>query len=103
MVNRPEDYKWSSFGVNAWGKKGWLKPHADYIRLGENTADRFYAYRELFRIQLDEMDLHLLRKAAHYCQPVGDEGYRRAIEDKYGIKLGQLRRGRPRKQRPEYG
>lgn len=103
MVNRPEEYEWSSYGVNAWGKKGWLKPHADYISLGGNTADRFHAYRELFRIQLGEMDLHLLRQAAHYCQPVADEGYRRAIEDKYGIKFGQLRRGRPRKQRPEYG
>ncbi len=31
------------------------------------------------------------------CQPVGDDGFKQAIERKYNIKIGQAKRGRPRK------
>jgi hypothetical protein len=58
---------------------------------------RGFAYRELFKTQLSEEDLHLVRKAAHYCQPVGDDRFLQQIEQRYDIKLGQMERGRPRK------
>ena len=35
------------------------------------------------------------REATHYCQPVGDDRFRQQIEQQYGIKLGQMKRGRP--------
>jgi putative transposase len=95
MVNRPEEYRWSSYGANAWGDKCWLFPHHEYMRLGSNAKERQAAYRELFRHQFSEVDLQLIRKAAHYCQPVGDGRFRGQIEKKYGIKLGQMKRGRP--------
>ncbi|MBI5462305.1 MAG: transposase [Gammaproteobacteria bacterium] len=60
-------------------------------------AERGYTYRELFRYQLSEADLHLIRKAAHYCQPVGDDRFRLQIESRYGIQSGQMHRGRPRR------
>lgn len=103
MVNRPEEYRWSSYGAHAWGDKAWLTPHAEYIGLSENFADRRHAYRELFRCQLSEADLHQIRKAAHYCQPIGDDRFREMIEKQYGIKLGQSKRGRPKKIRAETG
>jgi putative transposase len=97
MVTRPEEYRWSSYHSNAWGDPGWLKPHEEFVRLAATPEERAYAYRELFRSELSDMDLHLIRKAAHYCQPVGDDRFRRQIESRYGIKLGQTARGRPRK------
>ncbi len=97
MVRRPEEYRWSSYGVNAWGDGGWLQPHDEYVRLGHNQEERCHAYRELFHSQLSEANLHLIRKAAHYCQPVGDDRFRKQIEEKYGVKPGQMKRGRPRK------
>ena len=103
MVKRPEEYKWSSYGVNAWGDKSWLKPHNEYLRLGKTSSERHYAYRELFKHQLSEVDLHMIRQAAYYCQPVGDERFKQFIEDKYHIKLGQVKRGRPRKKAVECG
>lgn len=103
MVKRPEEYKWSSYGVNAWGDKSWLKPHNEYLGLGKTSSERHYAYRELFKHQLSEVDLHMIRQAAHYCQPVGDERFRQFIEDKYHIKIGQVKRGRPRKKAVEWG
>ena len=97
MVARPEEYRWSSYGCNAWGDASWLQPHEEYLRLGDTGAARCHAYRGLFRCQLSETDLHLIRKAAHYCQPVGNERFRQQIEARYGIQPGQMRRGRPRK------
>jgi len=97
MVRRPEEYRWSSYAVNAWGDRGWLTPHPEYQRLGRTPPERGFAYRELFKAQVSEEDLHLIRKAAHYCQPVGNDRFRQQIEQKYGIRLGQMDRGRPRK------
>jgi putative transposase len=97
MVRRPEEYRWSSYGINAWGDRSWLTPHEEYRRLGRTGTERGYAYRELFKTQLSEEDLHLVRKAAHYCQPVGDDRFRQQIETRYGVQLGQMARGRPRK------
>ena len=103
MVNRPENYRWSSYGVHALGEKTWLTPHAEYIGLGKNIPDRCQAYRELFAYPLREADLYQIRKAVHYSQPIGDDRFRDLIEQQYGIKLGQSKRGRPKKIRTEAG
>ena len=101
MVKRPEEYQWSSYGVNAWGDNYWLVPHAEYLSLGKTTEERCYAYRELFKVQLSEENLHLIRQSAHYSQPIGDDRFREQIEKRYGITLGQTKRGRPKKVEPE--
>ena len=98
IVQRPEEYRWSSYGYNAWGDAGWISPHAEYLKLGNAPAQRCAAYRELFRYQIEGDDLHLFRMAAHYCQPVGDDRFRQQIGEKYGVKVGQMRRGRPGKE-----
>ena len=54
-------------------------------------------YRELFKYHIDVVEVHLIREAAHYCQPIGDDRLKEEIEMKYGIKLGQSKRGRPNK------
>lgn len=97
MVLRSEEYKWSSYGVNAWGDKSWLTFHDEYLRLGKEKSERYYAYRELFKHQLSEADLHVIRKASHYCQPVGEDRFKEFIENKYNIKPGYGKRGRPKK------
>ncbi len=101
LVERPEEYQWSSYGANAWGDRSWLAPHAEYLGLGADVAGRCCAYRELFRSGMSDSDLHLIRKAAHYCQPIGNDRFKRLIEDKYGINLGQSKRGRPKKKNAE--
>jgi putative transposase len=101
MVSRPEEYRWSSYGVNAWGGLSWLTPHPGYCRLGQSPVERGLAYRELFKTQLRQEDLNFIRKATHYCQPVGEDRFRKQIEQQYGIKLGQMDRGRPQKKTDE--
>ena len=98
MVRRPAQYRWSSYGANAWGDHHWLAPHPEYQRLDTAPAGRWFAYRERFKTRLHEEDLPLLRRAAHYRQPVADDRFRQQTEERYGIKLGQMNRGRPRKE-----
>jgi REP-associated tyrosine transposase len=97
MVGRPEEYRWSSYGTNAWGERGWLREHEEYRCLGRTSAERYHAYRELFKVQVSDQELHLIRSAAHYCQPIGNDRFCQQIEQRYGIKVGQMARGRPRK------
>ena len=96
MVKCPEAYKWSSYGANAWGDDSWLSPHPEYERLGPTMDQRYQAYRDLFARHVCNEDLHLIREAAHYCQPVSDDRFRLQIEEKYGLRLGQMKRGRPK-------
>lgn len=97
MVKRPEEYYWSSYGINAWGDHShFITPHDEYLSLGKNKKSRQYAYRELFKVNLSEEDLHAFRESAHYCQPVGSERFRKQIEEKLGSPLGYMKRGRPK-------
>jgi len=95
MVGKPEQYRWSSYLVNAWGMANDVVPHHEYQVLGATPAMRQHAYRELFRFQLSEQAIHLIERASEYCHPVGDDRFREQIESKYGVRLGQASRGRP--------
>ncbi len=48
------------------------------------------------KIQLTT-DHFLFHPSLLNCQPVGDDRFREQIELKYGIRIGQMSRGRPRK------
>jgi putative transposase len=97
MVNKPEEYKWSSYLTNAWGRKSNLVAHKEYLNMGTTIDARCNAYRELFKSQLPEKDIHLIERASEYCCAVGNDRFCRKIEKQYGIKLGQSARGRPKK------
>ncbi|MBL4711187.1 MAG: transposase [Gammaproteobacteria bacterium] len=88
MVNKPEEYKWSSDLVS----------HDQYLKLGIDAEVRSCAYRGLFKDRLSDYDVHLIQNASEYCQPVGDDHFRIQIEEKYGVILGQPFRGRPKKE-----
>ena len=95
MVKKPEQYQWSSYLNNAWGRAGIVKPHSEYLALGRSVADRLYAYRELFRYSLSSDDVHTIEDAARYNRPVGDGRFVEQISVRYGIEFPRKRRGRP--------
>lgn len=47
-----------------------------------------HVYRQLCKTQRSKENLHLIRKAAHYYQPLGNDRFREQIASKYGIKIG---------------
>jgi putative transposase len=98
MVGRPEEYEWSSYTANAWGDgHALITPHEAYLGLSKNVETRLSRYRALFDEKLRSSDIEAIRLATHYCQPLGDDLFRQQIESKLGRKVGQSRKGRPKK------
>jgi len=98
MVERPEEYLWSSYTANAWGdEQALVTPHEGYLGLSENVEERLARYRALFAERLSRSDLDDIRLATHYCQPLGDDVFRQKIETMVGRAIGQSRTGRPKK------
>jgi hypothetical protein len=56
-----------------------------------------HRYRELFAEVLSTEDLHGIRRATHYCQPLGGDRLKAQIELKTGQTFGRMGRGRPRR------
>ncbi len=98
MVVDPADHRCSSFACNALAVADPLiRPHASYLALGSNVAERCAAYRTLVgqAITPDELDgirRHLQRQHAY-----GTERFRAAIEAQLSRRAGPAKMGRPRK------
>jgi len=96
MVNKPEQYTWSSYLSNAWGREGIVVNHDKYFMLGEYVEDRLIAYRDLFQYSLSFNDIHVIEDAARYNRPVSDNRFCEQITERYGIQFPRQGRGRPR-------
>jgi putative transposase len=96
MVEHPIDYKWSSYAVNCgYRPRKKLVMHSIYERLGINDEKRFFAYRELFRVDLGESIIHDIQRASSFSMPLGSKRFQQQIEEALGQKLGYQKRGRP--------
>jgi putative transposase len=98
MVAIPDEYAWSSFAFNALGASNPLiRPHASYLSLGIDPAERCDAYRA-FVMQavsaekLQDIRLHLQRQHVY-----GSKRFHAAIETQLGRRTGPAKIGRPRK------
>ena len=98
MVEHPSDYPWSSFAANAQGESDvLLTNHELYRRLGRSDGERQARYRQLFRAQLSKADVEALRDATNKAWALGNERFRRRIEDLSGRRSAPLPKGRPAK------
>ena len=98
IVRHPGDYPWSSYQHNAHGNSDpGITPHDCWLLLGENDPARRESYRALFRNPQDRLDIERIRHSINTGLPTGNDGFRRGIENTLSIKLGQGKRGRPRK------
>ncbi len=100
MVVHPRDYLWSSHRRYAYGEEGlnqnWLIPHDEYQRLDRQEVARREAYRALFRTELDPADLTAIRESAHKGWALGNERFRKMIEDLGSRRAAPAAKGRPR-------
>ena len=98
MVKHPSEYRWSSFNANAHGGlSGLLTPHESWLTLGDDEVCRQTAYRELFRETLDQRQIENIRHGVQKGIPTGNTRFKRKIEVALSIKLGDGKRGRPKK------
>lgn len=75
MVAVPEDYSWSSYKANGFGKqmKLWT-PHRVYLDLGATIRERAAACRELFAGHIDERLVRQIRQATNRGMVLGKGG-----------------------------
>ncbi|HKQ22951.1 MAG TPA: transposase [Burkholderiales bacterium] len=96
MVKHPGEYPWSSYAVNAIGKKvEWLIPHGEYLALGDDESRRRNAYARLFATELDPGVLSDIRISTHGGYAVGDSRFREQIERSLQQRATPRSRGRP--------
>jgi putative transposase len=93
MVNHPGEYKWSSYHANAQGyKDALLESHPLYSALGDTPIKRQHAYRELFRIHIDDELIHDIRESLNHELVLGRSHFKDRIE---AITKRQVRLGYP--------
>jgi putative transposase len=81
MVERPEDYRWSSYACHAQGKAdGLIQDHPLYQALGATDETRREAYRELFRYELDQDALTDIRGSLNRGLVLGAERFKDEVE-----------------------
>ena len=98
MVQRPEDYPWSSYRANAQGARDpHITPHPLYLAYGTDAPERQVAYRKLFQSHLDPDVVRNLRACLQTGTPLGNDRFRARIEQSLGVRVGYSARGRPKK------
>ncbi len=96
MVNSPDEYPWSSYLYHAWGKQNQiLNDHELYLGLGKTDEDRHYSYRELFRAEMTDRDIHSISHSLHYNYPLGNDRFKEKIEETLERQIGYAKKGRP--------
>ncbi|CAA0104398.1 Uncharacterised protein [BD1-7 clade bacterium] len=81
MVEKPDDYRWSSYHHNALGKPiALVTEHRLYLALASEPIQRQIAYRAMFDLVLVESDLGLIRSSINRGLILGDERFKQQIE-----------------------
>jgi len=97
MCKAPENYRWSSYGVNALGHfNPGIQPHEQWLALAATDIDRHANYRLLVKEGIDQSMLEKIRYCVQKGLPTGSDQFKSEIEDALDRRLGNGRRGRPR-------
>ncbi len=96
MVVHPRDYPWSSYRINAEGRRSGLRtPHAEYTRLGPDDQARRSVYRELLAERMDETMADEIRTATNGGFALGGDLFQRQIGLALGRRASRGHPGRP--------
>ena len=98
IVIQPQDYQWSSYNANAWGRSDLLiTPHKIYLSIDKDLQQLQHRYRVIFKVMISNVDIHRIRAATNKNFPLGDECFKKQIEQVLGRKINSGCGGRPRK------
>jgi len=98
MVKDPGDYSFSSYQINALGKKSNLcTPHEEYLLLGDDPIARQQNYRALFEQDLDGELIDDFRKITNKGMAIGNHDFIKEIEGLTGYDMTCKNRGRPKR------
>lgn len=98
IVPHPGEYRWSSYRANAQGENdSLLVPHPLYQALGGDPMARQFAYRELFRYELEPGMIDSIRQATNGNFALGSHRFAEQVADVLGRRAARGKPGRPRK------
>ena len=101
IVSDPADYTWSSYQAHAFGHAARMwQPHPEYLALGQGRATRMSAYRKLFTLELETNVIADIRDALNTGLVLGNEQFRREVEQLTGQRQYHLKRGPKPKGKP---
>jgi putative transposase len=96
LVDRPEEYRWSSYCRNALGRPDRLvTPHAMYLALSRECRGSAAAYRRMFGRGLDEAEIASIRAVLRQERVYGDEAFIAIVESLSPRPPRSPRHGRP--------
>lgn len=102
MVERPEDYPWSSVHANINRRHDDLViPHASYLGLHSNADARAAAYLTWLREGVSDDDLARIRVHLEQERALGDRKFQSMVERALGHHVAVRPRGRPRRESRE--
>jgi putative transposase len=97
LVDKPADYRWSSYAHNAGRKTDeMITPAREYQRLGGDDKERARAYRALFKQKISDEQSQQITEATLKGWVLGDARFARKIETLSGRRATQLPKGRPK-------
>ncbi len=97
MVDDPADYRFSSYQINALGKKSSLCTfHSEYLALGKTKKKRQENYRNLFKQVLPQKLINDIRKITNKGMAIGNENFIEEIKTLTGVDLTPINQGRPK-------
>jgi putative transposase len=96
MVSRPDEYRWSSYAVNAAGEASALvTPHDQYAALGRDPAERQAIYRDMFGCPLAAHQVEQIRDATNGGYVLGSASFKRVVARSLGRRVEKGSAGRP--------
>ncbi|POA29403.1 transposase [Pseudomonas sp. GW456-12-1-14-TSB6] len=99
MVERAEDYPWSSFALrlNDFSESTWLDKDPCFLELGPDDATRRERYKSFVGMATPTNELQLIRGALQRGQLTGNMRFVDEIEQITGRRIELRDRGRPEK------
>lgn len=98
MVKIPEQYKWSSYSANSFGKiANLITPHKIFIALGKDHKTRQLNYRRLFEANLPVLVVDEIRNSANKSRQLGSSDFIENLTDIVDRKLALETYGGDRK------
>ena len=98
MAGHPCDYPWSSYRHNALGQNDELiKPHPEYLGLGNTPEERQGAYQALFEAPIADKTLADIREATNKAWVLGSNDFKERIEKQINRRTAPSLKGGDRK------
>jgi putative transposase len=98
IVERAEEYKWSSFGAHGMGDANeLLDPLNTYEQLSPYPAVRLRKWSEKVHLPLDGLTLARIRRSVATGLPYGSDAWTNRLAKRLGLDLAIRPRGRPKK------